>query len=69
MAIHAIALALLLGACALAGCPDVTSGGKSKSCTRAYDQCEQPNGVLGVCDSVECMEGAKPPCLVCRSQH
>jgi hypothetical protein len=61
--------AAMFSAVLLAGCPDAKSGGAPKHCTTAYEQCVLPNGVLGVCDSVECTEGQAPPCLVCRSQH
>jgi hypothetical protein len=53
----------------LVGCP--TGGGDKLTdvCTHAYDKCMQPNGVLGVCDVVECAQGQPEPCLTCRSQH
>jgi hypothetical protein len=59
---------LFLG-CLLSACPETQTGSAPKTCTRAYDKCEQQNGVLGVCDVVECTEGQAPPCLTCRSQH
>lgn len=59
----------LLAGLLCTGCPDVKRGGPAKACSKAYEQCEQPNGVLGVCDVVECSQGQPPPCLVCRSQH
>jgi hypothetical protein len=64
-----MAVASLLGCCLLSGCPDIEKGGKSKACSKAYEQCQQANGVLGVCDVVECAAGQTAPCLVCRSQH
>ena len=65
-------LACLLGtlaAAALSACPETQTGHAPTSCSKAYDKCELPNGVLGVCDVVECTEAATPPCLTCRSQH
>lgn len=53
----------------LPGCPDVKSGGPGKLCSKAYEQCLLPSGVLGVCDNVECAAGQAAPCLACRSQH
>jgi hypothetical protein len=53
----------------LSACPDGGTGAAPKACTKAYDQCTLPTGVLGVCDTVECTEGQPGPCLVCRSQH
>lgn len=63
------ALCCLAGCALLIGCPDVKRGGPSATCSKAYEQCEQANGVLGVCDVVECAANQAPPCLVCRSQH
>jgi hypothetical protein len=61
--------ALLVGTAALLlGCPSL-EGGAPKTCTRAYDKCTLPSGVLGVCDTVPCDPGQTEPCLVCRSQH
>jgi hypothetical protein len=28
-----------------------------------------PNGVLGLCNPIECSGDQQPPCFVCRSQH
>jgi hypothetical protein len=53
----------------LLGCPTAGGSKPPAPCTRAYDKCTQANGVLGVCDTVECAEGQPEPCLVCRSQH
>jgi hypothetical protein len=58
---------LLAGTVLLLGCPNVESGAPTV-CTKAYDKCTLPSGVLGVCDSVPCADGGDP-CLVCRSQH
>jgi hypothetical protein len=53
----------------LSACGDVKRGGPTKACTKAYEQCVLPTGVLGVCNPVDCTEGQPAPCLVCRSQH
>jgi hypothetical protein len=50
-------------------CGDVKQGGPAKACTKEYEQCVMPSGVLGVCNAVDCAEGQAAPCLVCRSQH
>jgi hypothetical protein len=50
-------------------CGDVKKGGPAKACAKEYEQCTMPNGVLGVCNAVDCAEGHVAPCLVCRSQH
>jgi hypothetical protein len=50
-------------------CTDVKQGGPAKACTKEYEQCMLPTGVLGVCNPVDCAEGQPAPCLVCRSQH
>jgi hypothetical protein len=61
--------ALLAGTAALLfGCPNAEAGA-SKICTKAYEKCSLPSGVLGVCDTVPCAPGQPDPCLVCRSQH
>jgi hypothetical protein len=66
---HGRYVALLAGTAALLlGCPSV-EGGAPKACTRAYDKCTLPSGVLGICDTVPCTAGEAGPCLVCRSQH
>jgi len=63
-------LAFAAACCAvLAACGDVKKGGPAKACTKEYEQCTMPSGVLGVCNSVACAEGQPAPCLVCRSQH
>jgi hypothetical protein len=62
------ALALLLAA-ALSGCPDTRAPSAEKACTHAYDKCKLESGVLGVCNPVECANGQRAPCFVCRSQH
>lgn len=54
---------------ALAACGDVKPAGPAKPCTKEYEQCVLPTGVLGVCNAVDCAEGKPAPCLVCRSQH
>ena len=53
----------------LAACGDIKHGPVPKACTKAYDQCTMPSGVLGVCNVVDCAPGQAEPCLVCRSQH
>jgi hypothetical protein len=63
------ALALAVAVALLLGCGDVKRTAPSKACTKAYEQCVMPTGVLGVCNLVDCAEGQPAPCLVCRSQH
>ncbi len=58
----------LPGALMLMACGDIKPAAP-KACTKAYEQCTMPSGVLGVCDTVECAAGQSEPCLVCRSQH
>jgi hypothetical protein len=50
-------------------CDDVKPSAPSKTCTKEYEQCMLPTGVLGVCSAVECAADQVAPCLVCRSQH
>jgi hypothetical protein len=52
----------------LVACGDVKQA-PAKACTKEYDQCVLPTGVLGVCNTVDCAEGQPAPCLICRSQH
>jgi hypothetical protein len=52
----------------LSACPESQSAAP-RTCAHAYDKCTLASGVLGVCDPVDCVDGQKPPCLVCRSQH
>ncbi len=65
-----IAVTLALSA-AVVGCP----GKKKKSpaqaarCAKAYEQCQLPDGPLGVCSPAPCTAGQSPPCLECLSQH
>jgi hypothetical protein len=57
-------------ASAVSGCPEPKAGGGPKqSCAKEYEQCMLPNGVLGLCNPVECAGDQLPPCFVCRSQH
>jgi hypothetical protein len=61
---------LLIGCVVLlAACGDIKQGPVPKACSKAYDQCTMPSGVLGVCNIVDCAAGQAEPCLVCRSQH
>jgi len=61
---------LVLGCVAVvAACGDIKRGGVPRACTKAYDQCTLPSGVLGVCNVIDCAAGQAGPCLVCRSQH
>lgn len=60
---------LLISSLSGIGCPELKQGGPSQVCAKAYEQCTLKPGVLGVCDTVPCAEGATPPCLICRSQH
>lgn len=65
-----IAVSLALCAAVL-GCP----GAKKKNpvqatrCVKAYEQCQLPDGPLGVCNPAPCTSGQSPPCLECVSQH
>jgi hypothetical protein len=61
----------ILAACstlALA-CPDAAKTSPVAKCTKAYEQCALAQGLLGVCDPVECNDGQPGPCLICRPQH
>ena len=60
---------LALHVALLAACGDVKPGAARKVCTKAYEQCTMPSGVLGVCNTVDCPPGEPEPCFVCRSQH
>jgi hypothetical protein len=70
MTIRACAVALLLG-CALlsVGCPDASPARPKDQCSKAYEQCALADGLLGVCDPVDCSAGQSAPCFVCRPQH
>jgi hypothetical protein len=61
-------LRALAGAFVLIACGDIKPAAP-KACTKAYEQCTMPSGVLGVCDTIDCAAGQSGPCLVCRSQH
>lgn len=61
----------LIACLLLAACPG-SSASKPvtmTACVKAYDKCVLANGVLGICNPVDCPEGQAAPCLVCRSQH
>ena len=58
------ALALLTSAC-----PDRVAPPTLASCGKAYEQCTLGQGVLGVCDPVDCQPDQTAPCFVCRPQH
>jgi thioredoxin 1 len=60
---------LLSAAGALSACSELKGTEPAARCTKAYDKCVLPSGVLGICDPVECTGDSPPPCLVCRSQH
>lgn len=62
-------MAIVACVLALSACPDAASSKLTQLCGKAYDKCLLPSGVLGICDSVECVDGKSPPCLICRSQH
>jgi len=38
-------------------------------CVEAGNQCQLPEGPLGVCERSTCAPGAKPPCFQCVPQH
>jgi hypothetical protein len=61
-------LLLFINALMLVACGDIKPAAP-KVCTKAYEQCTMPSGVLGVCDTTDCAAGQSAPCLVCRSQH
>jgi hypothetical protein len=63
-----VMLQALTGVFMLIACGDIKPAAP-KACTKAYEQCTMPSGVLGVCDTVDCAPGQSEPCLVCRSQH
>jgi len=48
---------------ALSGCPDDSSSGPTKVCTKAAEQCQMGGGKLGVCTMDP--QGA----MTCMSQH
>jgi hypothetical protein len=64
---------------ALSACPEATMSKPAAQCSKAYDKCTLPSGVLGICDVVDCSDNGTvsapdarevtPPCLACRSQH
>lgn len=49
-------------------CPGQKSG-PPKPCRKAFEQCQLPDGPLGVCQEVSCAAGQIPPCFNCVSQH
>ena len=57
---------LILGL--VSACGDIKPAAP-RQCTKAYEQCTMPSGVLGVCDPVDCPAGKAAPCFTCRSQH
>lgn len=63
----AVALLLLGGT----GCDfsDLATPAASSVCTRIGEQCQLPDGPLGVCLEKPCPEGATPPCFACTPQH
>jgi hypothetical protein len=54
-----------------AGCPEPSRARPNAKCSKAYEQCNLAQGLLGVCDPVECNgnDGQPPPCFICRPQH
>jgi len=54
---------LMLVSFALSGCPDDSSSGPTKVCTKAAEQCQMGGGKLGVCTMDP--QGA----MTCMSQH
>jgi hypothetical protein len=62
-------ISLVWAALTLLACPESSARKPAAACAKAYDKCVLANGVLGICDQVECAEGRAGPCLVCRSQH
>ena len=60
---------LMLGALLLTQCPGQGNKTRAKACSQAYEQCQLPEGPLGVCQEVSCRPGQAPPCLACVSQH
>lgn len=39
------------------------------ACRQIGQQCQRPEGPLGVCQETKCAADASPPCFVCTSQH
>ena len=39
------------------------------ACRQIGQQCQRPEGPLGVCQETKCGADASPPCYVCTSQH
>jgi len=60
---------ILLATLAATGCPAAGAPRAVKACQKASEQCALANGLLGVCDTVDCSEGQNAPCFVCRPQH
>jgi heme-degrading monooxygenase HmoA len=63
------ALALILAASPLLGCPDTTPTSVPTACTAHGAKCKTPAGPLGVCDTIPCAAGATGPCFKCMPQH
>ena len=59
---------LLLGGLGVTACPRSKSTAPRR-CMAAYEQCELPEGPLGVCQEVACSAGQLAPCFNCVSQH
>ena len=60
--------ALFFAALTLVGCPESVKT-KPRACTGAFEQCQLPEGPLGVCQETSCAEGKVAPCYRCVSQH
>jgi hypothetical protein len=61
---------VLLAFCLLAACPGAeVATPKPKICQSVGQQCQMPEGPLGVCNVSTCEAGQRQPCLKCISQH
>lgn len=39
------------------------------TCAASGEQCQLPDGPLGVCEAAPCPPDAAPPCFACTPQH
>jgi len=60
--------ALLATTVAMTGC-EIGEQAVSARCTHIGEQCQLPDGPLGVCQERPCEAGHAAPCFTCTSQH
>ena len=60
-------IALALALCA--GCDAAVVPAPPAACAQVGQQCQLPDGPLGVCQQIACAAAVTPPCLRCTSQH